>query len=187
MSGWDLPTKASIGGEIYGIHADFRDILYLQKYLNDPDLPEFMRWKTALALFYDREIPAKDLEEATRWMVDFLCCGEQPASDAEKAPQLIDWERDAQMIVAEVNKVAGQEIRHLPFVHWWTFVAWFNAIGDGQLATVVSIREKLRRGKKLEKFEQEYYRKNKARIDLRRRETVEERAEKERLLTLLDG
>ena len=87
--------------------------------------------------------------------------------------------------VADVNKVAGTEIRAIPFLHWWTFMAYFNAIGEGQLSTLVSIRDKLRRGKKLEKWEQEYYRKNKERVDLRKRYSAEELAEQQRLKMLL--
>ena len=45
--------------------------------------------------------------------------------------------------------------------------------------------DKLRRGKKLEKWEQEYYRKNKDRVDLRKRYSAEELAEQERLKKLL--
>ena len=44
---------------------------------------------------------------------------------------------------------------------------------------------KLRRGKKLEKWEQEYYRKNKERVDLKKRYSAEELAEQERLKKLL--
>lgn len=53
------------------------------------------------------------------------------------------------------------------------------------MSTLVSIRDKLRRGKKLEKWEQEYYRKNKDRVDLKKRYSAEELAEQERLNKLL--
>ena len=185
MDSWELPTSALIGGKVYAIHADFRDVLHLQRYLNREDIPEFMRWKTALALFYEGDIPPRDREEAGRWLVDFLRCGEPPAPDEAQSPQLLDWDLDAPVIIAEINKIAGEEIRQRPFVHWWTFVSWFHAIGEGQLATLVSIREKIRRGKKLEKWELEYYRKNKARVDMRRPRTAEEEAEKARLLARL--
>lgn len=64
-------------------------------------------------------------------------------------------------------------------------IAYFHAIGEGQLSTIVSIREKLRTGKKLEKWEQEYYRKNKHQVDLKKRYTAEELAEQARLKKLL--
>ena len=100
-------------------------------------------------------------------------------------PKLLDWDQDAQVIIADINKVAGTEVWSLPFLHWWTFLSFFHAIGEGQLSTLISIREKLRTGKKLEKWEQEYYRKNKSRVDLKKRYTPEDLAEQERLKKLL--
>ena len=91
------------------------------------------------------------------------------------------------MIVAEVNKVAGQEIRALPFVHWWTFLAWFHAIGEGQLSTLVGIREKLRKGKKLEAYEKDYYRKHKKTVDLQTRYSQKEQQERRAIEKLLAG
>ena len=84
----------------------------------------------------------------------FINCGDTETT--RKAPKLMDWEQDARAIVADVNKVAGMEIRALTYLHWWTFLSWFHAIGEGQLSTVVSIRDKLRRGKKLEQWEKEH-------------------------------
>ena len=103
-----------------------------------------------------------------------------PLLSAERA-------EDAPIIVAEVNKVAGREIRSLPFVHWWTFLGWFHAVGEGQLSMLIALRGKLSRGRKLEPWEREYYRAHKAQVDLKRPETAEETAEKRRLLAVLDG
>ena len=182
MGLWNLPTSACIGGREYSIHADYRDILEIFQYLDDPDRPEYIRWKIALALFYEGEIPKAHFQEAMEYLTDFISCGER---DSKPAPKLLDWEQDAQVIVADVNKVAGTEIRALPFLHWWTFLSYFQAIDEGQLSTLVSIRDKLRRGKKLEKWEQEYYRTNKDRVDLKKRYSAEELAEQERLNKLL--
>lgn len=182
MSLWDLPTSAEIGGVSYQIHADFRDILDIFRYLNDPDRPEYLRWRIAVSLFYDGDIPQEHLQEAMNYLADFISCGDM---DGKPGHKLLDWDQDAQIIVADVNKVAAMEIRSLPFLHWWTFVAYFNAIGEGQLSTVVSIRDKLRRGKPLEKWENDYYRWNKERIDLKQKYSAEEIAEQERLKKML--
>lgn len=182
MSQWDLPTSAEIGGVTYPINADYRDILDIFRYLDDPDRPEYLRWQIALALFYEGEIPVEHMQEAMEYLSDFIACGSR---DAKPGPKLLDWEQDAQMIVADVNKVAGAEVRSMPFLHWWTFMAYFHAVGEGQLSTLVSIRDKLRRGKKLEKWEQEYYRKNKDRVDLKKHYSAEELAEQDRLKKLL--
>lgn len=182
MEMWRLPTSAVIGGKEYPINADFRDVLEIFRYLDDPDRPEYIRWQIALGLFYEGEIPNTLRQEAMEYLVDFLACGEQANKPGSK---LLDWDQDCQTIVAEVNRVAGTEIRSVPFLHWWTFMAYFNAIGEGQLSTLVSIRDKLQRGKKLEKWEQEFYRKNKTRVDLKKHYSAEEIAEQERLNLLL--
>ena len=70
----------------------------------------------------------------------------------------MDWQQDAPLIAAGISKAAGQDVRTLPYLHWWSFLAWFDAIGEGSFATVVAIRDKLRRGKRLENWELDYYR-----------------------------
>ena len=185
LSAWALPTEAVIGGRAYPIHADFRDILEIFTYLEDPDLPEYIRWEIALALFYEGDIPPEDRQEAMEYLGSFINCGK--AEVGTPGPKLLDWEQDALTIVADVNKVANQEIRALRFLHWWTFMAWFNAIGEGQLSTIVSIRDKLRRGKTLEKWEKDFYRENKHRVEMKKRYSSEELAEQARLKQLLDG
>jgi len=102
-----------------------------------------------------------------------------------RAPALMAWRQDAPLSAAGISKAAGQDVRTLPYLHWWTFIAYFMNIGSGPLATVVGIRHKLAKGQKLEKWEQQFYRENKEIVDLRPQLTKEEEAEKQRLLALL--
>ena len=182
---WSLPTCAQIAGKTYRLHCDFRDILELMTYLQDASLPEAFRWHIALALFYEPEVPPEDFTEAAEYLSEFLCGGEAPSR--KPGPKLLDWQQDAQLILSDVNKAAGRELRSEPFVHWWTFLSWFHAIGQGQLSAVVSIRDKLARGKALEGWEKDFYRQNRHRIDLKQHLTPQEEAEKLRLQALLAG
>lgn len=182
MNLWQLPVKAVIGGREYPIHADYRDILEIIARLQDPDKPELLRWYVALALFYDGEIPRENRREAMEYLAAFIACGEQ----GRPGPKLLDWEQDAGAIIAGVNRAAGMEIRSLPFLHWWSFLAFFHAIGEGQLSALVSVRDKLRRGKPLEPWERQFYRENKAQVDLKPRYSAAELAEKARLEKLLE-
>ena len=183
MSPWELPKQAILGGRVYQIHTDYRDILEIFSYFEDPDLPDSVKWRIALALFYEEEIPEECLQPAMEFLGEFLKGGRQETERA--APKLLDWEQDAGVIVAEVNKVAGQEIRAIPYVHWWTFLSWFHGIGEGQLSNLISIREKLARGKKLEGWEKEFYGQNRHKVDLRKKYSASELAEQERLQKLL--
>ena len=139
----------------------------------------------ALALFYREKVAPEHRSAAMAAMTDFIACG-QPQTTVP-GPRLLDWQRDAGVIVADVNRVAGQEVRALPFLHWWTFVAYFNAIGEGQLSTLLRVRNKLRRGRRLDPWEMDYYRENRALVDGREPPTAQEQAEKARLERILAG
>ena len=181
-SAYRLPDMTVIGTQTYRLRADFRNILDIFACLNDPDLPEMFRWLTALSLFYEPEVTPEHRRQAMEYLAFFLRGGEQ---EAAPGPVLLDWQQDADAIIAGVNKVAGQEIRALPYVHWWTFLSWFHGIGEGQLSLLVGIREKLRKGKKLEPHEKDYYREHKAQVDLKKRYSREELAQRQALEKLL--
>lgn len=174
MTGWSLPKSALVNGKRYRINADFRDILEIIECLNDREEDELTRRYVAMSLFFEdfETIPESDYVEAFRSMADFIAAGEE--DDGRPQPKQIDWKQDRNIIAAEINKVAGVEVRALEFLHWWTFVGYFCCIGDGQLATIVSIREKLRKGKKLETYEREFYTKNRTRVDFKQNLTQSE-------------
>ena len=167
-----------------------RDVLELLRWLNgqaDPALDQSERWYVAMRLFYPEfaALPQPLWPDATQFLTEFLAAGrrEQP----RPGPALMDWQQDAPLIAAGISKAAGQDVRTLPYLHWWSFLAWFDAIGEGSFATVVAIRDKLRRGKRLENWELDYYRTHRAVVELRGVESAEEQAEKRRLLELLGG
>ena len=73
--------------------------------------------------------------------------------------------KDFPMLVAPINKVIGYDVRSVPYVHWWTFVAAYMEIGECSFSSVVDIRRKRRDGEKLDKAEQRYYEENREKID----------------------
>lgn len=190
MTGWDLPRSVRVGEQDWAVHADFRDVLDVIGWLDGAQgetlLPE-ERWYVALALFYRDfpQMPETCRPEAAQKLAEFIAGGRAESGPA--GPRLLDWQRDAPLIAAGVNRAAGCEVRALPFVHWWSFLGWFSAIGEGPLATVVAIRDKLRRGKKLEPWELSYYRAHRDQVDLRPARSAAEQAEHDRLLALVGG
>lgn len=61
----------------------------------------------------------------------------------------------------------------------------FSEIGEGTFATIVSIRDKKAKGKKLDKWELDYYKTHKSTIDLKKTYTDEEEAERDAVRILL--
>lgn len=188
LSGWALPTFAVLNGRQYSINTDYRDILEILAWLNGDEgdeLSQEERCYVAMRLFYRdfAEIPRQDWQAAADFLSLFLNGGRQDRGTP--GPRLLDWRQDAPLIAAGVNKTAGREVRSLRYLHWWTFLSYFEAIGEGTLATVVAIRDKLRRGKKLESWELEFYRAHRAEVDLRPRLTAEEAAARAELQKLL--
>ncbi len=180
---YSLPTEKTLGQNAFQLHTDFREVLQILSVLDDPELPEYVRWLTALSLFYEPAVPPQHRKEAMEYLADFLSAGQ---GAGQPAPKLLDWQQDAEAILSGVNKVAGQEIRALSYVHWWTFLSWFHGIEGGALATLVSIRDKLARGKKLEDWEKDFYRQNKQKVDLKPRYSAAEIAEQNRLKAMIE-
>ncbi len=59
----------------------------------------------------------------------------------------------------------------MKYMHWWYFLAAYQQIGDCTFAQVVRIRDRLTRGKRLDKSDQEWYRKNRHLVDFKRKYT----------------
>ena len=165
---YDLPISVTIGDKDYAItnQGDFRMVLDCFSALGDIELGEDYRVLASLIIFYDdfnkiEDIPTDEdtMLALVKEMFLFFNCGSEDASD-RMSPKLIDWDKDAQMIMSAVNKVAGREVRADGFVHWWTFVGYYMAIGESVLSTVVSIRNKILKGEKLEKWEQKFRQEN---------------------------
>lgn len=152
-----LPTKTEINGKICEFNADFRNILYIFQIMNDPDLLETEKIIVSLNWFYDTENYKDDVETAIKEMFAFISMQEeftQTKDESHKKP-LYDWEQDYNIIIAPVNKILGYDIRGKEYLHWWTFLSAFMEIGECTFNTYVGIRDKLNKGKKLEKYEKE--------------------------------
>ncbi|MBE6771076.1 MAG: hypothetical protein E7547_02890 [Ruminococcaceae bacterium] len=184
---WGLPDKIEVGGIEYAVNADYRDILDIIEQLDNPEEPREICLYCAMAMFYEDffEMPSDAYAEAAELMIWFINCGENDEQEQQPPQKQIDWQQDGLLIAADINKVAGCDVRAVEFLHWWTFMAYFMGIGEGQLSTVVAIRDKLRKGKPLDDWEKEYYRKNKSRVDLKKRYTADELAERERINEIL--
>ena len=183
-----LPKELNVNGTDRAIRSDFRVALLIMQAYNDPELSEQEKARVMMECLYEdyEVITYEEYQEAYDKAVWFLDGGTvDEDSKHQKSKKVMDWEQDEQMIFSAVNKVAGHETRAVEYLHWWTFLGYFNEIGEGLLSTVINIRQKKNKGKKLEKYEQEFYRENKSLIDIKVKLTAEEQAEKEYFEKLL--
>lgn len=134
--------------------------------LEDEELTKEERIYSALIIFLEElETPEDvlrlpDLESVYKGMIRFFNCGQDNEVGANLGQKVIDWEKDSNLICSAVNKVAGTEIRSLDYLHWWTFMGYYTAVGQSALSTVVSIRHKIAHNKKLQDYEKEFKREN---------------------------
>lgn len=173
---YSLPTSLLINGTDYPIYSDYRRVLDIVEVLSDAEFTEDEKILTALEGFYPGfdDMPFTDYEQAVRQCYWFIDGGVEP--DTGKSPRVMDWAQDFPHIVAPVNRVVGKEIRALEYFHWWSFLSAYQEIGDCLFAQIVNIRNKRAKGKKLDRGEQEFYRRNQKIIDLQNRYTAQDNA-----------
>lgn len=129
--------------------------------LNDLELDKETRIISSLIIFYrdfkdvEDVIACDCIGELATEMMKFFNCGQED-SEKKVTVRLIDWDKDSNLICSAVNKVAGKEIRAEQYIHWWTFIGYYMAVGQSPLSTIVGIREKIAKNKKLEQHEKQF-------------------------------
>jgi hypothetical protein len=169
---FELPTSIEIQGQLHDItnKGDYRMVLDCFEVLEDITLTDQERMLCCLIIFYDElneiddidTVFGENFQEAVEKMFVFFNYG-KPQSQSlgmKMNHKLVNWDKDSDMIASAVNNVAGKEVRLEPYIHWWTFLGYYMAIGDCLFANVIHIRNKILKGEKLEKYEQKFKRDN---------------------------
>lgn len=174
-SAWEFPTSLNVGGVDYEIRTDYRVVLDLFTALSDPDLTDddermtaYMQSKVIMEIMFPDcdNIPMEHWQEALDKVSEFIDMG---ITEDRKKPKTMDWEQDAPILIPAINKVLNREIRAEKYMHWWTFLGAYMEIGESLFGNVVHIRQKKASGKKLEKWEQDFYKENKSLIDFKQK------------------
>lgn len=184
MDKWSFPTSITVGGKDYKIRTEFNAVLDLFVALNDTeckgDTEEETNIIQAMMILQIMipncdDIPNEHIQEAIDKVCEFIDYG---VRDNGNNPKTMDWEQDANILIPEINKILGYEVRNPEIkTHWWTFLGAYMGIGESLFSNVVKIRHKKAKGKKLEKYEQEFYKENKSLIDFN---TKNERSNQEK-------
>ena len=182
---WNLPVSVEIDGKEHPIrnNCDFRVVLDVISSLNDEELEMEQRVECALFQFYGNDeldtpekvlVSLNDIQIAIVEMMKIINLGKEE-TDEEYKPKLMDWEHDFTQLSPPISRTLGYSVRDAKnYTHWYDFIGAYMEIGDCTFANIISIRNKRMRGKKLEDWEQEFYRENKKIIDLPHKLTDEE-------------
>ena len=189
-----LPEYLTVGDTEYPIRSDYRNVLQVFEAFNDPELEPAEKWIVAIYLLLEDFSCADDvleaiedgfpIEDAMKQINWFISSGKKPGNDMDLP--VYDWAQDEQMIFSAVNKVAGKETRELEYLHWWTFLGYFNEVGEGTFSFIVGIRNKMNKGKKLEKHEKEFLSHNKELVKLEKPKSKEEQEQEDAYNALLN-
>lgn len=169
---YQLPLFAVFEGQRFNINTDWRNIIDIFECLNTDELLFQEKIDCVLDKFYENYTEIEDINTAMQTLYLFIngnkteskAKGETTALDLH----LIDWNKDLPLIIPPVNKVLGYDVRKKKYLHWWTFLGAFHEIDECSFRIYVSIREKLAKRKKLEKWERELYLSHKDEIDIKK-------------------
>lgn len=155
----DLPKALEVGGKMYAIRSDYRNIFRIITAFSDKELTDNEKVYICLKRLYVDFESISDYEGAYKAAVKFI---DYTSNDSGgRSPRLVNWEKDEQLIFADINRVAGKEVRDLEYMHWWTFMGYAqNVDKDGIWGFILTIRQKKAKGKKLEQHEREFYNAN---------------------------
>lgn len=186
ISPWKLPKTLCVGDREWKIRTDFRVILDILSYFSNPDYEPDEQWEICLDILYEdyENMPVELHKEAAERAIDFIDMGIR--DDGSVKPHTMDWEQDAPIVIPSINRVLGQEIRSLTYMHWWTFLGAYMEIGESLFSQIINVRVKLAKGEKLEKWEKKFLKENKDLVVLKTKYTEEEQQEQERLKAILD-
>lgn len=150
-----LPSSVVVSGKEYILRTDYRNVLDAFTVFNDPDLTNAEKWFTVVYMMFE-ELPSYealeeaiidgfDIKEAMKGLQWFFSAGKQEQKTDVRKPPSFDWEQDEQMIFSAVNHVAGFEVRNADELHWWTFLSYFNEIGEGLFHTLSGSEKETKR------------------------------------------
>lgn len=166
---WSLPKSVKIDGKEYKIRngCDYRVVLDVIAVLGDKELGDREKAQCALFIFYEDLTGLKNYSAAIDEMLTIIGCGEKD-DKGDDSPKLMDWQQDFKHIAPPISRTLGYSVRDAEkYTHWYDFIGAYGEIGDCYWSQVVSLRQKLRDGKKLDKQDRAFYEKHKKDIILK--------------------
>ena len=163
---WELPESLRVGQRDWPIRSDFCSALDCMVVLEADDLDEAEKAEFVCRILYpdwEEIFESGCFQEAVEAAFYFLDGGRPKKTEEESAAdskgRIMSWSEDAVLIFDAINKRRQIDIRKEK-PHWWTFLGYYLEIDESLFSTVLSLRQKMRDGKKMDKYEKEFTSKN---------------------------
>lgn len=166
---YDLPKTVEFDGTEHKIRndCDYRVVLDTIAAMNDKELDEQTRVQCVLFIFYEDLSKITNGQAAVDEMIKIIGCEEELKETKERSARIMDWNHDFKNIAPPISRVLGYSVRDRKnYTHWYDFVGAYMEIGDCYFAQIISIRNKRRKGKKLDESEKNFYKEHREDIDL---------------------
>lgn len=181
------PTKLYFDNTEHKIRYDMWSILNIIKCFNDYELTDEERIIISLEIFYLDTNKINNYEEAINKMNWFIDCGNDYSKQNKNNYKIMDFEQDFNLIKSPVNRILGYDIGDKN-IHWWTFMSAYMeifSIDNNLYYNVINIRQKIKKGEKLEKYERKFYNENIDIIELKNKLTPQQQQEAKKLFGVI--
>jgi len=160
-----LPETVVIGDSEYEINTDFRVSILFQMMMEDKELSNADKAKTALDLYYSEPISREHQTEALAQAFLFFKCGEENEEKAspgtgEGTQAIYSYEHDSHYIFAAFMEQYGIDLTEED-LHWWKFKALFTSLSDDTKFNKIMSYRAVKISSEMSKKEQKFYRRMK--------------------------
>lgn len=169
---YNLPFTIEVDGVEYAIRkkCDYRIVLGVIDILTSAELSENEKIRFAIELFFEKPYEITDISKAMSEMFKIIDMDDKQLDrnkDFGITKPVMDWKHDFMLIAPPVSRILGYSVRNPDnYTHWYDFVGAYMEIGKCLFNDIVAIRQKIQRGKQLDKNEKEFFVNHKEQIML---------------------
>lgn len=142
-----LPKSVSVHGRQYKVRTSFRDCLRVMVAFEDNSLVNVEKQEVLLINVY-HTIP-QDVKEALKMAHWFLNGGDDEDAMKKSGPRVYSFSKDSDMIFSAFKQVHGIDL-DTEDLHWWKFMALFQAVlvsEECAFGSLVTLRYRLKTGR----------------------------------------
>jgi len=175
------PRAVMIDGVKHLITPFHRNCLLILEAMEDEELFDVEKWEILLENFYQEPYPT-NLQKAFEMFQRFIV---QDKKEGKKEPQVIDFAQDSKYIHDALLSI-NVNLDKIDDLHWWDLISYLAEVKDTTFNRIVYLRTQKNRGKLSKDERKECAHIGWDVINIKRKLSAEEQAEKDHFERLLN-